>query len=629
MKRVLAVAISILFICGLLSSYSFAGAVSYVDIRPPKNATPSNLNIYLRSGEDAMVLFRVTTIPALGSLHSFFVTITYSGESFSYEIYNNVTNPNSPGSPIQSGSLKSPTSIIFPWSSSFINVSGQKLNLASPVGLRIRNIGKKSGTVSLKVGVNESTGGLVVTTKPSGANVYLDNNFVGTTPISISGIKTGSHVVRLSYQGYAERQRVIIIRPHQYEYISETLLAPVNTGSLYVDSSPRGASIYLDDSYEGETPRRIDFIPVGIHTLRLSKDGYRDYIQQVRIDANQTTNVLINLIAETTRHKLNVNSTPSGARLYVDGIFRGTTPLFTFVTPGYHTVKLELEGYLDYQDSIRVTSDTTLNISLQRAEGALVVFSEPPNADVYIDGNYYGRTPITIQRVPAGRRIVALKLPGYADWSDDVVIEPGKISQISATLKLAGTLQVSSTPSGAKVYLDGKDIGETPLSNSNIPEGTHNLRIELFGYKPWQGIIQIAPSQTTNIFARLEPAPIGISELNISPQPYRVKTLFKRDLNINFTITKPATVTVEIRDVNDRLIAIPMSSFKASVPRIEVKWRGEVSPGNYKVVVIAIDEEGNQVDREAIFRVEEESILTWILAGLFGILILWLIISLL
>lgn len=629
LRKVVVITIGILFLLGVLSSYSLAGKTYYVDIRPPKSANPNSLNIYLKPGEDVMVLFRVASIPALGSLHSFFVTISYSGEDFSYEIYNSVTNPNSPGSPIQSGSLRSPTSILFPWSSSFINTLGQKLNLASPVGLRIRNIGKKSGTVSLKIGVNESTGGLIVNTKPSGANVYIDNTFVGTTPISISGIKTGSHVIRLSYQGYTERERVIIIRPHQYEYISETLLAPINTGSLYVDSSPRGADIYLDDRYEGETPRRIDFIPVGTHTLRLSKDGYRDHIQQVNIEANQTTSVIINLTVETIRYRLNVNSTPSGARFYVDGIFRGVTPVSISVTPGYHTIKLELEGYLEYQDSIRVTNDTTLNISLQRAEGALVVFSDPPTADVYIDDNYYGKTPITIQRIPAGRRIVTLKLSGYADWSDDVIVEPGKIVQISATLKLAGTLQVSSTPSGAKVYLDGREIGETPLSNSSIPEGSHNLRVELFGYKPWQGIIQIAPSQTTTIFARLEPAPISISEIKVSPQPYKVKTPFKRDLDIDFTITRPATITVEIRDINDRLIAVPMSSFKASMPRIEVRWRGEVSPGNYKVVVIAVDEEGNQADRETIFRVEEESIIIWILTGLFGILILWLILSLL
>lgn len=77
--------------------------------------------------------------------------------------------------------------------------------------------------------------------------------------------------------------------------------------------------------------------------------------------------------------------------------------------------------------------------------------------------------------------------------------------------------------------------------------------------------------------------------------------------------------------MQDRIVAVPMSEFKASIPKLEVKWKGEVSPGNYKVVVIALDETGDQAYREAMFRVEEESILNWILYGIFGILIIWIL----
>lgn len=625
MKKGLSIFICLVLFISLLSNYSLASPIITVNISPPKNAQPNNISYYLKSGSDVLILFRISSIPALGSMNSFFVTITYSGESFNYEIYNGVNNPNSPGSPIQRGTLSSPTSILFPWDTDFVNISGQRVKLISPIGLRIVNTGKKDGTISVKIGVNESVGGIIVNSKPSGASVYVDNRFMGTTPLNISGIKTGSHVVRISYQGYADRQRTVIVRPHRYEYITETLLTPANTGSLYVESSPRGASIYLDGNYEGETPKRIDFIPVGSHTVRLSKDGYKDHVQQVWIEANRVTTVSVSLIAETTRYKLTINSNPSGAWTYVDGIPRGTTPTYVYVTPGYHEIKLQLQGYLDYEETIYVTRDMLLNINLQTAEGALVVFSEPSGADVYIDGRYYGRTPITIQRIPVGRKIVTLKMSGYADWSEDVLIETGQISQVNAVLKLAGTLQVSSSPSSARVYLDGKDLGTTPLSNSSIPEGTHNLSVELFGYKPWRAIVEIVPRQTTNIFANLEPAPIDISELTVNPTVYKVRTLFKRDLSINFTITKPATVTVEIRDMGDRVIAVPMSGFRASIPKLEVKWKDEVPPGNYKVVVIAIDESGEQAYREATFRVEEESILNWILYGIFGALIIWLL----
>lgn len=608
---------------------TFASSLFYIDIRPPKFAQPDNINIQIRPGDDALVLFRVTSIPALGSIKSFSVNVSYSGEKINYDVYNSVSNPNSPGASIYNGSFTKTMSFLFPWDSSFTTASGQKINLSSPVGIRFRNNTKNPVSISLKVSVNEAIGGLVVNSNPSGAAVYLDNQSIGNTPIILSNIKTGSHILRLSYPGYGDRQRNIIIRPHQYEYVMETLIPPVNMGSLSVDSNPRGASIYLDDSYRGETPARIDFIPIGVHTVRLSKDGYRDYVQQVLIEANRTTYVSANLIGETTRFRLRISSNPSGARVYIDGIYRGITPSYNYISYGFHSIRLELEGFKDYETTIRVTEDTTLNISLEKAEGALVVFSNPPNAEVYIDGTYYGRTPITIQRLSTGRKIVQLKLSGYADWTGDVTIEQGEIAQINATLKLAGTLQVSSSPSGAKVYLDGKEIGVTPFISSNVPEGTHNLRVELFGYKPWEGIVDIYPGQTTNVFAKLEVAPLSISEIRVSPQPYKVKTLFKEDLNIDFTISKKAQVTVEIKDMNNNLIATPMAGFKVSVSNVSVKWRGDLEPGNYKAIVTAYDEEGNQVSREAMFRVEEESIITWILVALFGILIIFLLSSIL
>ena len=607
------------------SKITFASSFFYIDIRPPKFAQPDNINIQIRQGEDALVLFRVTPIPALGSIKSFLVNVSCSGEKLNYDVYNGVTNPNSLGASIHSGSFTKSISFLFPWDSSFTTTNGQKINLSSPLGIRFRNNGKNPAILSLRILVNEAVGGLVVNSNPSGATVSLDNQSVGTTPITLSNIKTGSHIIRLSYPGYGDRQRTIIIRPHQYEYVMEMLIPPVNMGSLSVDSNPRGASIYLDDNYRGETPARIDFIPIGVHTLKLSKDGYRDYVQQVLIEANRTTPVSANLIYEPTTFRIRIDSNPSGARVYIDGIYRGITPTYNSISSGLYSIRLELEGFKDYETTIRLTEDTTLNISLERAEGALVVFSNPPNAEVYIDGTYYGRTPITIQRLSTGRKTVQLKLSGYADWKDDVHIEAGEIAQINATLRLAGTLQVSSAPSGAKVYLDGNYLGVTPFTSSNIPEGHHNLMVELFGYKPWEGIIEILPGQTTNIFAKLEVAPLSISEIRVSPQPYRVKGLFKGDLTISFTISKKAQVTVEIRDMNNNLIATPMASFKASVSNIDWEWRGDLEPGNYKVVVIAYDEDGNQISRETVFRVEEESIITWIIVALFGALIIWLL----
>ena len=46
-------------------------------------------------------------------------------------------------------------------------------------------------------------GSLVIVSRPTGAHVLLDGRLVGTTPVTLTATKAGSHVVRLELTGYA------------------------------------------------------------------------------------------------------------------------------------------------------------------------------------------------------------------------------------------------------------------------------------------------------------------------------------------------------------------------------------------------------------------------------------------
>ena len=67
-----------------------------------------------------------------------------------------------------------------------------------------------------------------------------------------------------------------------------------------------------------------------------------------------------------------------------------------------------------------------------------------------------------------------------------------------------GTLFVDSNPRGATVLLDGRHIGITPISVAEVPIGSHVVRVELTGKRPWTSSTTIAAGQTARVTMSLE-----------------------------------------------------------------------------------------------------------------------------
>lgn len=88
----------------------------------------------------------------------------------------------------------------------------------------------------------------------------------------------------------------------------------------------------------------------------------------------------------------------------------------------------------DYR-TLSVTLGTpSLSVDRQQQNGALEVSSSPSGASVSINGQYRGRTPFTAYDVPAGQHTVTFALDGHYGFSAPVLVQAGKISEVSATL---------------------------------------------------------------------------------------------------------------------------------------------------------------------------------------------------
>jgi len=143
--------------------------------------------------------------------------------------------------------------------------------------------------------------------------------------------------------------------------------------------------------------------------------------------------------------------------------------------------------------------------SRQPTSGGLWLFTDPPGAEVTLDGQPQpGKTPLKLGPLPPGNYLLALKKEGYQPLSVFVEVAPGKIERLSLRLKpQLGTLAVDSQPPGAEVIVDGKYLGATPLK-TRLPIGQHGLEVRLRKHRTYKAAIEVLPGQTTRLEITLE-----------------------------------------------------------------------------------------------------------------------------
>jgi hypothetical protein len=173
------------------------------------------------------------------------------------------------------------------------------------------------------------------------------------------------------------------------------------------------------------------------------------------------------------------------------------------------------------------------------ARGQIVVRSQPSRAGVTVNGRWRGRTPLTLDDMAFGSYIVRVVQPGYRVARDEFTLsarEPAR--SFTARLERAepaapaltpppagaaraapavftGSLYVDSRPRGAKVTVDGKSVGQTPVTLAEMSAGSHVVRIEMDGKKPVTANPRIVAGQMERVTVSLEDrqdAPAAASE---------------------------------------------------------------------------------------------------------------------
>jgi TonB family protein len=143
-----------------------------------------------------------------------------------------------------------------------------------------------------------------------------------------------------------------------------------------------------------------------------------------------------------TRSGFNVVTVPAGAKVLVNGVEKGLTPLeLTDLDQGTYEVRAELRGYDARTQTVVVGPESRWSeVSLVLPKTAPTqatadLLSTPFGAQVKIGGASVGVTPLTGYRMKPGTYPVEMTKEGYEPWTGTVVAQAGQKARVDAQLR--------------------------------------------------------------------------------------------------------------------------------------------------------------------------------------------------
>jgi hypothetical protein len=151
------------------------------------------------------------------------------------------------------------------------------------------------------------------------------------------------------------------------------------------------------------------------------------------------------------------------------------------------------------------------------------------SASVFVDGQKVGETPYTSSDIRPGTRTIALKnsIRQYQTSLNFIPSNNGTVHVVGLVRDLGvsdifssgqefwfekdssgNTVRIISEPSGAKVYVDGSEVGTTPFSSTSISPGNYSIKIALPNYESQTAPIVVQKGYTLNGNIKLFPYPL-------------------------------------------------------------------------------------------------------------------------
>ena len=239
-------------------------------------------------------------------------------------------------------------------------------------------------------------------------------------------------------------------------------VAPIggDMGTYRIHCNVEAAKVYFDGEFKGNITNGILDVPVYItgtpyRSFSIEKEGYYPYSGQ--INSVPAKGSVVNIYATMSAippieyGTLHLLVTPALSSVSLDGNPVGNVPvtgilIIREIVPGNHVVQVSKEGYATATNDIYISKNEIKKVPITLTatdNGPLSVISTPSGAQVILDGEAVGVTPLTLTEVSGGQHSIVLKMEGYNDYTDNISVT-GDGATVAATLVPASVTGGSS-----------------------------------------------------------------------------------------------------------------------------------------------------------------------------------------
>lgn len=293
----------------------------------------------------------------------------------------------------------------------------------------IENSKNKTQTIALI----PEWGNLEITSVPSNAEVFINDEFIGTSPLSLKGVKNGldqgKYKILLNHPSnlYSSEETEIIINNNSI--VEKHFVLNDLSGSIKINVFPKPVNVYINDNFDDELSLgKEKRFRNGEYKIKIEKKGnhqnsYHTIIKNITLSKNDL--IEIEDILTEYNGTILLSSNISGTKFTIidsetESVIMENTiqDSFEVITGRYKVIATNSnkEYFSKTKDiSVEKNKKTFVNFQMEKSK-SIVIESNPSGAEIYIDNEYLGITPLDIVMKSVSNKIKLEKENYYSSY---------------------------------------------------------------------------------------------------------------------------------------------------------------------------------------------------------------------